>query len=79
MIQVGTERMTLGLEWSSQRAFRSQPLREWKVEGEVAGKTRSAGGLTFATIDAAGHMVRGRPVHMYDNTLTEILFRAGSV
>ncbi|KAI0744981.1 serine carboxypeptidase [Earliella scabrosa] len=53
---VGTERMTLGLEWSSQEAFRSQPLREWKVDGEVAGKMRSAGGLTFATIDAAGHM-----------------------
>lgn len=50
--------MTLGLEWSLQEAFRREPLRQWQVDGEVAGKTRSAGGLTFATIRAAGHMVR---------------------
>ncbi|KAH9849189.1 serine carboxypeptidase [Lenzites betulinus] len=53
---VGNERMTLGLEWTKQEQFRNEPLREWLVEDEVAGKVRSGGGLTFATIDGAGHM-----------------------
>ena len=51
--------MTLALEWSGQDAFRAESLREWKVGGEVAGKTRRAGGLTFATLRGAGHMVSG--------------------
>ncbi|KAI0368897.1 serine carboxypeptidase [Pilatotrama ljubarskyi] len=54
---VGNERMTLALEWSSQDAYRNAPLQEWLVDGEVAGKFRTGGGLTFATIDGAGHMV----------------------
>ncbi|KAF9220866.1 serine carboxypeptidase [Gyrodon lividus] len=54
---VGNERWTLRMPWTGQEAFVSQPLREWEVDGHVAGKTRSAGGLTFATIDGAGHMV----------------------
>lgn len=33
-------------------------LREWTIDGKVAGRTRSAKGLTFATIEGAGHMVR---------------------
>ncbi|KAH9934971.1 Alpha/Beta hydrolase protein [Fomitopsis serialis] len=36
---------------------RCPPLREWNVDGAVAGLTRSAGPLTFATIYGAGHMV----------------------
>ncbi|KDQ51312.1 hypothetical protein JAAARDRAFT_140320 [Jaapia argillacea MUCL 33604] len=54
---VGNERWTLALEWSGQEEFGSEGLREWIVDGEVAGKTRSAKGLTFATIAGAGHMV----------------------
>lgn len=54
---VGNERWTLALEWSGQAAFRSENLREWKVDGKVAGETRSARGLTFVTIEGAGHMV----------------------
>ncbi|KAI0714521.1 serine carboxypeptidase [Earliella scabrosa] len=53
---VGNERMTLDLEWTSREAFREQPLRDWFVDGEVAGKTRRFGGLTFATIRDAGHL-----------------------
>ena len=56
-IQVGNERFTLAMEWSGQSKFVSQELREWKVDGRVAGLTRSAEGLTFATVDGAGHMV----------------------
>lgn len=50
--------MTLGLEWTGQETFVSQPLKEWKVDGEIAGLTRNAGPLTFLTLDGAGHMVR---------------------
>lgn len=56
--QVGNERMTAGLEWYGQAEFVQQPLREWQVDGKVAGVTKSAGPLTFVTIDGAGHMVR---------------------
>jgi len=54
---LGNEAWTLALEWSGQEEFSSQPLREWTVDGKRAGRTRYAKGLTFATVDAAGHMV----------------------
>ena len=54
---IGNERWTLKMPWTGQDAFVSQPLREWRINGQVVGKTRSANGLTFATIDGAGHMV----------------------
>ncbi|KAI0354042.1 serine carboxypeptidase [Trametes cingulata] len=53
---IENERMTLALEWTGSHAFRTQPLRNWLVDGEVAGMTRSGGGLTYATIVDAGHM-----------------------
>ncbi|TFK38772.1 serine carboxypeptidase [Crucibulum laeve] len=53
---MGNEAWTLALEWSGKTAFGRQDLREWSVEGKRAGVTRSARGLTFATIDGAGHM-----------------------
>ena len=54
---IGNERWTLKMSWDGQDAFVSQPLREWRINGQVVGKTRSANGLTFATVDGAGHMV----------------------
>ncbi|KAJ7223362.1 Alpha/Beta hydrolase protein [Mycena pura] len=58
---VGNERWTLALEWSGQTQFAAEPLRPWAVGGDFtkgrAGLARSAKGLTFATIDGAGHMV----------------------
>ncbi|EPQ61291.1 serine carboxypeptidase [Gloeophyllum trabeum ATCC 11539] len=53
---VGNERWSRELEWSGRSEFAGQPLRDWKVDGKVAGKTRSAKGFTFATIEGAGHM-----------------------
>ncbi|KAJ7105911.1 serine carboxypeptidase [Mycena epipterygia] len=53
----GNEAWTLALEWSGKAEFAGMPLREWVVDGRRAGRTRAAGGLTFATVDAAGHMV----------------------
>ncbi len=49
--------MDTALEWSGQKDFVSESLREWRVDGEISGKTRSVNGLTFATIDGAGHFV----------------------
>jgi cathepsin A (carboxypeptidase C) len=63
---VGNERWTLALEWSGQAEFAKQPLKPWAIAGDPqadadgsrrAGLARSAQGLTFATIEAAGHMV----------------------
>lgn len=55
-MQVGNERMTLSLEWSGQKSFISQPMHNWLVDGKIVGKARSWKGLTYATIDGAGHM-----------------------
>lgn len=45
------------MKWSGQENFVAQELRDWEVGGQRVGKTRSFGGLTFATIEGAGHMV----------------------
>ncbi|KAF5346088.1 hypothetical protein D9756_010824 [Leucocoprinus leucothites] len=54
---VGNERWTLAMDWSGKQEFGATDKREWLVDGKKAGLTRSARGLTFATIDGAGHMV----------------------
>jgi carboxypeptidase C (cathepsin A) len=57
---VGNERWTLAMDWSGKQEFTTGEKREWFVDGKRAGLTRSANGLTFATIDGAGHMVRSQ-------------------
>ncbi|KAI5116337.1 hypothetical protein M0805_009173 [Coniferiporia weirii] len=60
---VGNERWTLDMEWAGRKEFASTPLRDWLVDGEPAGKTRTFGNLTFATIYGAGHLApHDRPV-----------------
>jgi len=54
---IGNERWTLALEWTGQEEFRAQDLRGWYVDGHFAGKTRTAKGFTFATVEGAGHLV----------------------
>lgn len=58
---VGNERWVRALEWSGGEEWRREGLVEWGIEGGEgrAGRVRSSGGLTFATIEGAGHMVRG--------------------
>lgn len=48
------------MEWSGGDEWRKEGLGEWSVDGSngIAGKIRSSGGLTFVTVDGAGHMVR---------------------
>ncbi|PPQ84830.1 hypothetical protein CVT25_015124 [Psilocybe cyanescens] len=53
---LANEKWTLELEWHGHEEFSTQPLREWSVDGKKAGETRSAKGLTFATIKGAGHL-----------------------
>jgi carboxypeptidase C (cathepsin A) len=54
---VGNERWTLALEWSGQTDYVAQTMEGWKVDGKRVGQVRSAKGLTFATVEGAGHMV----------------------
>ncbi|KAI5118997.1 hypothetical protein M0805_004407 [Coniferiporia weirii] len=54
---IGNDAFTLAMEWSGQSEFAKQPLRDWTVDKRNAGKVRTAGPLTFATIKDAGHMV----------------------
>lgn len=46
-------------------------MRNWTVGEEKAGLTVSAGGFTFATVDAAGHMVRA--VYLVDYKWGDLL------
>ncbi|CAK5279758.1 unnamed protein product [Mycena citricolor] len=54
---VGNERWTRGLEWSGREAFAGRALRPWSSGGKRAGLVREARGLTFLTVEGAGHMV----------------------
>lgn len=58
---IGNNKWTRLLEWTGQAAFTSQELKPWYVNGTQVGVTRSAKGLTFATVHAAGHMVSALP------------------
>ncbi len=56
---VGNERWTREMWWSGQAGYASKPLVDWSVNGRVAGKVRSHGDFTFATIYGAGHLASG--------------------
>ncbi|QRV90103.1 Serine carboxypeptidase [Ceratobasidium sp. AG-Ba] len=45
------------LDWTGKEQFRASDFRGWFVDGGLVGSVKSGGGLTFATVDAAGHMV----------------------
>lgn len=59
---VGQERWTRALDWTRRDGFAEAQLRPWKVDGEVAGITRSFAHFTFATVKGAGHLVRARRI-----------------
>ena len=48
------------LDWTGSKAFGEAETHDWVVNGKVAGETRKAGKLTWATIYGAGHLVRSR-------------------
>ncbi|KAI0079724.1 peptidase S10, serine carboxypeptidase [Panus rudis PR-1116 ss-1] len=45
------------LDWTGSKVYGAEDWRTWSVDGNVAGSTKRAGPLTFATIVGAGHMV----------------------
>ncbi|SOV03475.1 related to PRC1 - carboxypeptidase y, serine-type protease [Ustilago sp. UG-2017a] len=45
------------LDWSASEQWRKAKNYEWVVDGDKAGRTQSGGGLTWATVYEAGHMV----------------------
>ena len=59
---VGNEAFTLAMEWSGQKDFVAEALNSWMFNNVTAGKVRSFGPLTFATIKGAGHMVSASPL-----------------
>lgn len=48
---IANERFVKALEWTGHDVFNAAGDRAWLVDGKIVGKTRSAGGLTFATVD----------------------------
>lgn len=56
---IGIWNMVQTLEWGRVGEFSQTEWREWGEKGDqAAGKVKDGGGLTFATIAGAGHMVR---------------------
>lgn len=54
---VGVYRMVQALDWSGGDDFAALKLRNWVVNGHLAGEMKNYGRLTFATIRGAGHLV----------------------
>ena len=54
---VGNLRWTLDMEWPGQAGYREAEMNEWLVNSKPAGKTKTFGNFTFATIYGAGHLV----------------------
>ena len=45
------------LEWVGKQRYNEARWRSWTVNGKEAGRTKSAGPLTFASIYGAGHLI----------------------
>ncbi|KAF9007860.1 Alpha/Beta hydrolase protein [Cyathus striatus] len=54
---LGNEAWINALDWSGQKDMLAAEKKPWIVDGQKAGKVRSAKGLSFVTVDGAGHMV----------------------
>lgn len=54
---VGNLHWVEALEWRGQEAYNAVPVSEWFVDEEKAGITKGWKGLTYATVEGAGHMV----------------------
>lgn len=54
---VGNKAWVDTFSWSDSETFHKADEYTWRVDGKQAGKTRKGGGLTWATVEEAGHMV----------------------
>ncbi|KAK0435312.1 hypothetical protein EV421DRAFT_1740370 [Armillaria borealis] len=55
-VWVGNERWTVGLEWSGQKEFVNQGLRDWEIDRKFAGKTCNVMGLTLLRLMERGFL-----------------------
>jgi carboxypeptidase C (cathepsin A) len=62
---VGNAAWTEQLEWSGGDGYRATPEGVWQMDGEVKGRHRVSGGLSFVTIRGAGHMVSPEYLRWY--------------
>jgi cathepsin A (carboxypeptidase C) len=51
---IGNEAWAEELEWTGGPGYTAAQVRDWNVDGKVAGYTKRYGGLTFATVKGAG-------------------------
>ena len=42
---------------TKQSSYAKAQTLDWNIDGNTAGQVRSGGGLTFAAVNGAGHMV----------------------
>jgi len=54
---LGNKKWTMALEWPHKADFNAAEDKEFTVNGKVAGRSRTASGLTFTQVYQAGHMV----------------------
>mmetsp|Transcript_15772 Transcript_15772/g.20195 ORF Transcript_15772/g.20195 Transcript_15772/m.20195 type:complete len:385 (-) Transcript_15772:195-1349(-) len=54
---LGNQAWTRELNWKFKEEFNAANVKEWKVDGAVAGTIQSAKGFTFLRVNNAGHMV----------------------
>lgn len=51
---MGNEAWAEELEWTGGPGYTAAEVRDWIVDGKVAGYTKTYGGFTFATVKGAG-------------------------
>ncbi len=63
----GNRRWVDAMQWAGAGVFATAPVTEWRVGGQAAGSARAAQGLTFLSVNDAGHMVpMDRPAQALD-------------
>jgi carboxypeptidase C (cathepsin A) len=65
----GGSRWLAAMKWPGQQAYINAPNKNWVVNSNVAGQSKSAQGLTFLTVANAGHMV---PMNQPVNALSMV-------
>uniref|UniRef100_A0A6B2L621 Carboxypeptidase n=1 Tax=Arcella intermedia TaxID=1963864 RepID=A0A6B2L621_9EUKA len=70
---LGGSRWTDAMTWPGQSAFNKASLKDWTVNGQVAGQTKYAQSLTWLAVYNAGHMVpMNQPVNALEMVKTFI-------
>jgi carboxypeptidase C (cathepsin A) len=54
---IGNRAWTEALDWRGSNSYKTTPMSTWTIDGKVVGKYKTSGGLTYATVQGAGHFV----------------------